>query len=84
MGVNNNLALAALNANVTLLTRQLQDVRSGMGVANDAIQALIAEQATANELAREQLAATQETNTHLSFLINGLIQAGVIAPPATQ
>lgn len=50
-----------------------------MGIANDAIRALLTEQSRANELAREQLAATRETNQHLAFLINGLIRAVPIA-----
>lgn len=84
MGINSNLATAALNTNLMSIAKQLQDVRSGMGVANDAVRALLNEQLTANELAREQLAAARETNQHLTFLINGLIQAGTITPPASQ
>ena len=71
MGVNQNLAIAAVNVALT-------DIRKGMGVGNTTLAELLGEQRRANELAEKQLAAAQATNEHLTYLIRGLLAAGVI------
>jgi len=81
MGLNENLANAGLQGRLGDLQRRLTDVQKGMGVGNDTLRALLEEQRRANDLAEQQLAATQQTNEHLTFLIRGLLAQGTIARP---
>ena len=60
---------------------RLKDVQRGVGVGNDTLRAILAEQQRANDLATQMLEATRETNVHLTFLITGLLQAGTIRSP---
>lgn len=71
MGINANLANAGVQG-------RLADMQRGMGQGNTTLLALLAEQRRANDLAEQQLAATQQTNEHLTFLIRGLLATGKI------
>jgi hypothetical protein len=68
----------ATNININM---GLADLRKGMGIGNDTLRAFLVEQRRANELAEQQLAATQQTNEHLTFLIRGLLATGTINRP---
>ena len=79
MGLNENLANAGLQGRLGDLQRRLADVQTGIGVGNDTLRALVDEQRRANNLAEQQLTATQQANEHLTFLIRGLLATGKIA-----
>jgi hypothetical protein len=79
MGLTDNLANAGLQGRLGDLQRRLTDVQTGMGIGNGNLRALLEEQRRANDLAEQQLAATQQTNEHLTFLIRGFLAAGSIA-----
>lgn len=72
------MAQDATNINIT---KGLADLRKGMGVGNDTLRALLDEQRRANQLAEQQLAAVEQTNEHLTFLIRGLLANGTITRP---
>ena len=78
MGLTDNLANAGLQGRLGDVQRRLADVQNGMGQGNATLLALLEEQRRANDLAEQQGAATLQTNEHLTFLIRGLIAAGII------
>jgi hypothetical protein len=84
MGINQNLATAALNTALMGIQGRLADVQQGMGAGNTTLRDQLSEQQRANELAEQQLAATRETNQHLTYLISGLMRTGHLPPPPGQ